>query len=87
MNKEAIIGKYDGVQYKSGSFDFFYSEGDAKKAMDEYAKQVAIDFGKWLRENTTQFRNFDRLEYFYHLNKVDYSIEDIYAEFLKQYNQ
>lgn len=46
MNKDELLGKYPIVANNEGT-RLFVERNFALKAMDEYAKQQAIEFDKW----------------------------------------
>lgn len=72
--------KYDTSVNRKLNLEYF------SPAMDEYAKQVAIDFSEWKDVNctyNTEWGNFDLK------GRIDegFSNDELFTEFLKQYNQ
>lgn len=86
MNKEAILHKhvkfwnYKGEVAVDG-IDTLTPESAIYKAMDEWRRQEAIDFGKWLEENYY----LDGGGFYHHdyQNKTHFTIEELYNEFLQ----
>lgn len=64
MSKDEILKKYDGE---------YMDRDDISSAMDEYAKQEAIEFAKWKYENYVEPHS----GYGYVTKNDFYSIEDL----------
>ena len=95
MTQDEIIEKHKSVERRQsdhrlfGGYDFEYlNKHGAAKAMDEWADRVALDFAKWLEENTTTIREPKITLYRYRdrENKWgNYRLEDIFLEFKERY--
>lgn len=59
----------------------------AIEAMDEYAKQVAIDFGEWLSDHPLILEPSSGTGYWIGLDCKIQTTADLFTQFLKQYNQ
>lgn len=95
MNKEEILCKHIGGENPEDiQIDLTLAPdlSNIKRAMDEYAKQIAVDFAKWSAEKARAFFDSDgNLKYYIFNIGVNetgpHSTDQLFDIFLKQYNQ
>lgn len=90
MTKEDILTNHERYIH---DFGWGLSIEDAGKAMDEYAKQQAIAFGEWLKDNRWCYQEHlhrpSCWRYFNHETEEDIekSTEELYNQFIEQQNK
>lgn len=87
MTKEEIFDNYSHVDINElgqlKGCDYMDSN-DFDKAAEEYAKQIAIDFAEWIRQNVSES---DVPPLWYYPGEGEFTTAALFVEFLKQYNQ
>ena len=82
MTKEEILIKSypDLIEYPHYQMNSF-QEGICYEAMEQYAKQEAIEFSGWLQFN---YRSDDFVGFYYDIDGTTFETEELYTLF-KQY--
>lgn len=83
-NRQEIFDKEVGEYHRTLS-PLNYS--NVCNAMDEYAKQVAIDFGEWLSDHPLILQPSSGTGDWIGLDLKTQTTADLFTQFLKQYNQ
>jgi len=87
MTRDEIIEKFPVVTAKEDRTAWL-SRDSARKCMDEFAKQQAIEFSDWLIKNAyyPDCNNYGRWRSAVAKYKVTWSTEELHAQFIEKQN-